>query len=340
MTTVIGSPVDSTMDTGLAGMLAHYTRHTVVTDPGPHADALRALPTDVATLVDLIGGVFAHYEFDLPGTGFRPAPDRLADVDARTVPAILDRIFARDPRPLTEPRPLDRRYLGVCRDASLLLTAILRAQGVPARLRYGSVHYLYLPQRPMHDHVWVEYWDAAQGRWRYGDGRMYGSVRRAHGLPDRLRDDVPPELFRTGGAAWLHSQESDAAAFRLSGFMLNADAGRWQARNLFLYDLASLAGWEPLMWDAWGYIRRAKPRTRPRGPLQYRKLNRLAALDPQDPGQWRELLRVYRSQRLVRVPARVLCCSPVGDRHTVSAPAARQDSAPSARQRTVPDAGH
>lgn len=323
-TTGAGVLGPSSEDAELARMLDHYRRHTVVTDPRRHAGALLALPGDVASLVEVIGGVFAHYESDLLGTGFRPAPERLAEVNARSVTAILDRVFALDPRPLTEPRPMERRFLGVCRDASLLLTAILRTQGVPARLRYGTARHLYVPTRPMHDHVLVEYWDAAESRWRYSDGRMYASVRRAQRLAGRFRDDVPPELFLTGGAAWLRSQESDAAAFQLSGFMLDADAGRWRARNLFLYDLASLGGWEPLMWDAWGYIRRTKPRTRPRGRLQHRTLNRLAALDPRDPTQWRELHRIYRGQRLVRVPSRVLCCSPVSDPLVVAAPPARK----------------
>lgn len=292
-------------------MLATYRRHTPISDPGPHADALRRLPRDVGTLVDIIGGLFAHYEFDTADAGWQPTPERLSEVDLRTTHRILDRVLALDPAPLHHARPLTSRYLGVCRDASLLLCSILREHGIPARLRYGVSNHLYIPVRPMHDHVVVEYWSAGDNRWRYADGRMYRTVREAHGLPERFRDNVPHSVFLTGPRAWRRSQESERAAFRLSGLMLDADAGRWQARNLFLYDLTSLAGWEPLMWDAWGYIRRARPRTRPHGPLQYHKLKRLGELDDRDPEQWRELLRRYRATRLVRLPARVLSCSPV-----------------------------
>jgi Transglutaminase-like superfamily len=305
----------------LEQMLARYRRHTPVTDPGPHAEALRRLPRDVAALVEIIGGLFAHYEFDTADAGWRPAPDRLAEIDLRTTRPILDRVLALDPAPLPHPRPITRRFLGVCRDASLLLCSILREQGVPARLRYGISHHLYVPVRPMHDHVVVEYWSPGEG-WRYADGRMYQAVRDAHRLPGRYRDDVPGELFLTGARAWRRSRESDRPALRLSGLMLDPDAGRWQARNLFLYDLASLAGWEPMMWDAWGYIRRARPRARPAGPLQHRKLARLAGFDDRDPEQWRDLLRRYRATRLVRAPARVLCCSPVNGRRVVRVPRA------------------
>ncbi|WBC07641.1 transglutaminase domain-containing protein [Micromonospora sp. WMMA1947] len=309
---------------GLDRMLATYRRHTPMTEPGPHAEALRRLPADVPALVEVIGGLFAHYELDPPAAGWQPGGDRLAEVDLRTTRRMLDRVLALDPAPLTRARPLHRRWLGVCRDASLLLCAVLREQGVPARLRYGTAHHLYVPYRPMHDHVVVEYWSAAEGRWRYADGRMYRTARDTFQLPDHYRDDVPESVFLTGARAWRRAQEGERAALRLSGLMLNADAGRWQARNLFLYDLAALAGWEPLMWDAWGYIRRARPQARPRGFLQYRKLDRLAALDDRDPEQWRELLRRYRATRLVRVPARVLSCSPVTGRRVVAAPPARR----------------
>jgi hypothetical protein len=307
---------------GAEAVLDVYRRHTPLTDPGRHAAAFADLPDEVGDLVEVIGGVFAHYEFDLGGTGFEPGPARLTDVDLRTVPAILDRIHALDPRPLGRPRPVERKVLGVCRDASLLLCSVLRTRGVPARLRYGVAHHLFFPGRPMHDHVVVEYWDAAERRWKYADGRMYASVRAQHHLPDRFRDDIPTDMFLTGGQAWLRAQDSERAAFRLSGYLMDADAGRWQARNMFLYDLASLFGWEPLMWDAWGYIRRSRPRARPRGPVQFWKLNRLAALDPLDPAQWHRLRRGYRRMRLVRLPASVLSCSPVNGRRTVPAPAA------------------
>lgn len=307
-----------TQSPAMRDMLDVYRRHSPVTDPGPHADVLRDLPRDIPTLVEMIGGVFAHYETDIEESDFVPSAQRLTDVDARSVLAMLDRIFALDPAPLTIARPISRRYLGVCRDACLLLLAILRTHGVPARLRYGTANHLYVPGRPMHDHVVVEYWSAEQSCWKYGDARMYEAVRTRCNLPDRYRDDVPAEVFLTGAQAWRRSQESDRAALRMSGLMFNADAGRWQARNLFMYDLASLYGWEPLMWDAWGYIKRATMRARPRGPLQHLKLNRLASFDDRDPAQWRQLMREYRLMRLVRLTGRVLECSPVNGRRRVA----------------------
>ncbi len=30
--------------------------------------------------------------------------------------------------------------------------------------------------------------------------------------------------------------------------------GLWKVRNLMIYDLTSLCGFEPLLWDAWGVM--------------------------------------------------------------------------------------
>jgi hypothetical protein len=299
-------------------MLDHYRRQSPITAPGRHEPALQGLPRDVAELVEVIGGVFAHYEFDLPGTGFTMPPERRFEVDLRHAHLILDRILAMGAGSLERSRSLDARYLGVCRDAGVLLTSILRAQGIPARLRYGLTRHLFDPRRPFHDHVLVEYWSDADARWKLAEPRAYRSVRDAHGIPDHYRADVPEREFLSGRDAWLAVQHSDAVAFRFSGYQMDADAGRWLARNLFLYDMASLAGWEPLMWDAWGYILRRRERDRPRGIRQHRTLNQLAALDPRDPAQWAQLLAHWRRRRAIRVPARVLCCSPLNGRRLVA----------------------
>jgi hypothetical protein len=300
----------------MAELIGFYQQHTPVSDPGRYAGALRALPREIPELVDMIGGLFAHFEADFAGPGQQPAPDRLGDVDLRSVSAMLTQVFELDPRPITEARPMSGRFLGVCRDASLLLCAILRGHGVAARLRYGMTAHLYNPRLPMHDHVVVEYWDDTAGRWKYADGRMYASVRQENGLADRFADDVPMDQFVTGGQAWLRCQADEREAVRMSGVARDAAVGHWLTRNLLMYDLASLAGWEPLMWDVWGYNLLDRPRTQPRGRRQLEQLGRLAELDPSDPAQWRELLDRQQHHRFIRRPQRVLSLSPAKGAYT------------------------
>ena len=64
----------------------------------------------------------------------------------RWVARQLAAIAALDPRPLAEARLLERRLVGNCRDFSVLLAALLREQGTPARARCGFGRY-FLPDQ-------------------------------------------------------------------------------------------------------------------------------------------------------------------------------------------------
>ena len=55
----------------------------------------------------------------------------------RPLAGMLDKIAASDARPLSTARAPDRRYVCVCRSFALLMVAMLRSQGVPARARCG-----------------------------------------------------------------------------------------------------------------------------------------------------------------------------------------------------------
>ena len=68
------------------------------------------------------------------------------------------------------PRPLDRRLVGNCRRFSVLLVAMLRHQGVPARARCGFGAY-FLPNH-FEDHWVVEYWNQEGGRWVFVDAQL------------------------------------------------------------------------------------------------------------------------------------------------------------------------
>lgn len=301
-------------------MLAYYQQHGAITEPGPYIGYLRPLPSDVAQLVEIVGGIFAHYQRDLQDAGWHLPDERRLEVDYRDIRRILGRIVELDSRPLAIPRPLPARFMGTCRDAAVLLCTMLRTQGIPARVRYGFNHFLMRKDKPLADHVLVEYWSAAEGRWKYCDSRLYRSLREKHHIQGVDPVDIPADDFVTGGQAWLMARRDARAAFRLSGFKFDATYGFWRARNLFMYDLASLGRCEPLMWDAWGYMLHTRPEVRPRGFFQYRRLDRLARLDPRQPQDWQELLETCRRHRQLRVPGEVKACSPVNGDHLVSLP--------------------
>ena len=94
---------------------------------------------------------------------------------------MLARITEFDSQPLTIARPLDRKFVGNCRDHSTLLCSILRQQGVPARARCGFGAY-FMPNH-YEDHWVCEYWNAAQQRWILVDAQLDQLQREALNIP-------------------------------------------------------------------------------------------------------------------------------------------------------------
>ncbi len=299
-------------------MLAFYRRHSAITDPGPYAEQLRSLPTEIDVLVDIVGGIWAHFERDVIDVGLHLPAGRRHEIDLRFVRTMLDRVVELDDSPLEVPRPLFQRCMGTCRDACVLLAGILRAQGVPARSRYGFTPFMMKKDKPLHDHVLVEYWSEPEQKWKLCDARLNRPYQQQHNIHGVDPTDIPVENFVSGSQAWLMSRQSEQDALKLSGLKFNAAYGMWKARNLCMYDLASLSGTEPMLWDAWGYILLNKPWARPRGYFQSQQLSRLARLDPGDPLQWRELLRLYRTCRHIRLGRHVKACSHINGDHFVT----------------------
>jgi hypothetical protein len=175
--------------------LTDYASQSPITDPGGRAALLDGLPEEVAALVRVVGGLVLHptaaskLGVDLP-------PERRSELNLRRVARMLERILELDPRRLAEPRPPERRLIGNCRDAAVLLCAILRHQGRPARARAGFA--TYLAPDFFTDQWSCERWDGEAARWLAvdpgfpADPALFGF--------DTL--DVPADRFLVAGRAW------------------------------------------------------------------------------------------------------------------------------------------
>ncbi|MDP2872830.1 MAG: transglutaminase domain-containing protein [Bacillota bacterium] len=114
-----------------------YSHHGPVTDPGRLAHLLRDLPSDLAGLCRIVQGTMVPI-FWAQRLGLELSEQRKQEVSLRAIAKMLARMEELAPDlPLTETRPLDRRLVGNCRDFSVMLCAMLRHQGVPARARCG-----------------------------------------------------------------------------------------------------------------------------------------------------------------------------------------------------------
>lgn len=228
-----------------------YSEPGPLTDISAHAEWLRGMPGDVSSLCRVVQGILLHGNLGLLyGLDFSQQR-REAETNLRSASERLDLLLTRDDRPLAEPRPLERRQLGTCRDFTLLLCALLRWQGRMARARCGFAGY-FVPRR-YEDHWVCEVWDDDAGRWRLVDAQIDDVQRRLFGPKNPL--DVSREEFITGGEAWagVRSGSLDPEQFGLTTI---AESGLWFICGDFVRDVAALNKVELLPWDQWGVMHR------------------------------------------------------------------------------------
>ncbi len=182
----------------MAGEITPYARHSRFTDPARLADRLEALPFAVPAICQAIQGLFLHvHELGLYGV---EVPDSRRRADEERAEAVIEAVVELDDRPLTEPRPLDRRLGVCCRQHALLACSALRQRGVPARVRSGFVN--YLAPSWYSGHTVCQWWHAGEGRWVTFDAQIDDVQRQAKGITFSTLD-LRTDHFLCGSLMWL-----------------------------------------------------------------------------------------------------------------------------------------
>ena len=277
--------------TSNADVRAYFATPGPLTDLSAHADRVRTLPRAIGDLCAVVQGLVVH-PFLAHLYGLEPAAVRLDEVEVRRASHMVDRILALDARPLHEPRPPERRFVGNCRHFTVLLSAFLRAQGMPVRARCGFGAYFEPPN--FVDHWVCEVWDEARAAWYLVDAQIDALQRAA--LPvlfDPL--DVPRSQFLVAGDAWQRCRDGRADPQR---FGILDMRGLWFVRGNLVRDLAAFAKRELLPWDGWGLMA-----TREEGDAQEMALlDRVAVLTQAGDDRHDERLQLQRSEPGLRVP--------------------------------------
>jgi hypothetical protein len=226
--------------------LTYYSMPGMMTSAGASASRFDDLPADPVELARIAQGLIVHEH--LAGAYGRTLTDEeRATVHVRRVERLIERIVAIDARPLAVARPVEHRVAGNCRHFTVLLVAMLRAHGVPARARCGFGRY-FVDGR--HEDHWVaERWDAERG-WTLIDAQLDEAQQRSFGL-DFDPDDVPRDRFLTGGDAWRRCRSGDADPDTF-GLSVVDEAGWWWIAGNLMRDAAALGNLELLPWDCWG----------------------------------------------------------------------------------------
>lgn len=262
-----------------------------MTDPREEAELFEDLPRGVPPLYEVVQGLLIHV-FWAESYGVTLPADREKELQMRSLAEKLKQIRKLDNRPLTKSRPLERRLVGNCRDFSLMLCAMLRHQGIPARARCGFATYF----EPNHfeDHWVCEYWNG-KDRWVKVDAQLDAFQREKLEIKfDPL--DVPSDQFLIGGRAWqmCRSGKTDPDVFGISDLH-----GLWFVRGNLVRDLASLNKMELLPWDSWGLIDRDEKQI---SKTDLALLDEVAGITQTDNSGLDEVMTIFQNSAL-RVPS-------------------------------------
>src|SRR3989449_3881735 len=283
--------------------LTYYATPGPFTDLSAHAARVRELPAALTELCRVVQGLMVH-PFLARLYGLAPQALRQDDLQTRSASEILDRVLGVDPRPLSEPRLPERRFVGNCRHFTVLLCALLRARGLPARARCGFGAYFAPPR--FEDHWVCEVWDESRGAWRLVDAQLDAVQRHALGIAfDPL--DVPRTQFLVAGDAWqrCRSGRADPQDFGILDLR-----GLWFVRGNVVRDLAARVKRELLPWDGWGLM---LERDRQSDAAELTLLDRVAEVTQAGDERHAEVMTLHDSESGLRVPRVIVSFGPGGD---------------------------
>jgi hypothetical protein len=219
-----------------------YLTQSVFSDPGDLD--IGALSHEPAQLATLVRGLIIH-RLEGERFGYAIPEERLCeDAESRYMTELLRIARERSDAPLTQVRAPEERFVGTCRDFSLLLCSLLRATGTPARIRGGFATYFV---KDFHEDHWVTEYRLGDGSWRLVDPQV---LHASYDVPfDPL--DVPRDQFLVAADCWRMCRAGQADPSTFGFASVEGLAGMWLVRARLLQDLAALNGIELLPWDGW-----------------------------------------------------------------------------------------
>lgn len=276
-------------------LLSYYAHPGMMTDPRDLAFMFAELPTEVGELCRVVQQNLLHvFWADRYGRTLTEAEKE--PLNLRSLYQKLQRMRQVDVLPLTEPRPVAQRQVGNCRDFTLLLTAMLRYQDVPARARCGFATYF----QPDHyeDHWLAEVWNGV--RWVLVDPQLDDLQREALGITfDPL--DVPRDQFIVAGAAWQMCRRGEAQPEEFGIFDMH---GWWFIWGNVVRELLAFNKVEILPWDSEiGFFTHGLEDSLPPEGPELAEYDRMAALTVAGDPAFLALRNLYACEPQLHVPA-------------------------------------
>jgi hypothetical protein len=280
----------------------YFSQRGQMSSPGKHAGLLKDLPSTISEIVRVVQGDNLHV-FWAERYGYPFPPERQTEQQLRSMENRLGVLMQLDARPITEPRPVEKRLLGICRDFSLMFVMLLRQQGIPARARCGFA--TYFKNDHFMDHWVGEYWNEAEQRWILVDAQL--DSFQCQQLKIQFNPlDVPRDQFLVGGRAWQMCRAGQANPDK---FGIADMHGLWFVRGDYIRDIASLNKMELLPWDCWGLIEGDGDTI---SDADFQFLDELAELTCADVPDFARVRSLYEHDPRLRVPAEIRSYTPEG----------------------------
>lgn len=250
-------------------------------------------PDDVATLVHIVQGLLVHV-FWAERYGLHLTPARKEEVNLRSFAEKFPQLLKLDSASLSQPRPLEKRLVGNCRDFSTFLAALLKLKGVPARVRCGFGAY-FMPGS-YEDHWVTEYWYQSEQRWVMVDAQL--NKFQCNELNIRFDPlNIPTYQFLVGGKAWLLCRTGQADPQKFGIFKMR---GMGFIRGDLIRDFLALNLLEILPWDGFGLINKHDSQLT---ESDFILLDHLAGLTMQPDASFKEIRSISTLNPELRIPA-------------------------------------
>jgi hypothetical protein len=220
----------------------YYAGATAMTALPDHP-ALAALPSDLDALRRVVQGLLVHRDWATV-YGIAAEDVRTDEQNLRSIGEVLQRAFELSDAPVTVARAPIERVLCICRHYTLLHTALLRAVGIPARVRCGFSN--YFDPAKWYDHWITERFDGE--RWVRDDPQIDEVQAKIVNL-DFDPYDQPAGKFLSGNEAWRAVRRGELDPTRCGIFDM---WGQNFVGGNVLLDFACLNKVELLPWDVWG----------------------------------------------------------------------------------------
>jgi hypothetical protein len=274
-------------------ILNYYRQPGIVTQPGEYVYLLANLPDGIPELCRIVQGVILHI-FWAPAYGVKLSEERQKEVNLRRFEYILKRLSELSDQPVNVLREPSMRVVGNCRDYSVVLCALLKYKGIPARARCGFATY-FTPHR-YEDHWICEYWDEGKGRWVRVDAQL-DSIQIEHLKIDFNPYDLPEGKFLSGAETWRSCRSGELDPDLCGIFDMN---GLWFVQGDLVRDFMALNGLEVLPWDCNEIMGGPDVQI---SPDDYELLDLVAELINGGDTKFREMRSLYESNERLHMPA-------------------------------------